>query len=120
MDLYFLADVQIGVPTCAIEHHEDLVKARFAFNPSRWLDQDEKLPEEKQHREALDAVFTATSVGARAGLGKKLVQLEVSIAIGFGSLTRARHPHSIMRSAPWMRVAVEGDIVANTSIMIGS
>ena len=81
MDLHFPPGVQIGVPTYAIQHHADYVDDPFTYAPDRWLHQDEKLPEHRQNKEALNSVFCPFSIGLRSCLGKPLVYMELSIAI---------------------------------------
>jgi len=81
LGLHFPAGVQIGVPTYAIQHHTDYVDDPFSYNPDRWLHQDEKLPEHRQNKDALNSVFCPFSIGHRSCLGKPLVYMEISIAI---------------------------------------
>ncbi|KAK3113993.1 hypothetical protein LTR53_008130 [Teratosphaeriaceae sp. CCFEE 6253] len=81
MGLHFPPGVVIGVPIYAIQHNKDFVDDPFAFEPNRWLDQDDKLPEHRQNKEALGSVFTPFSRGDRSCLGKPLVYMELSIAI---------------------------------------
>jgi len=81
MGLHFPAGVVIGVPTYAIQHNADYVDDPFSFEPDRWLHQDDKLPEHRQNKEALNNVFCPFSLGHRSCLGKPLVYMELSIAI---------------------------------------
>ncbi|TKA72850.1 hypothetical protein B0A55_07699 [Friedmanniomyces simplex] len=81
MDLHFPAGVEIGVPTYAIQHNADYVDDPFSFEPDRWLHQDDKLPEHRQNKEALNSVFCPFSLGHRSCLGKPLVYMELCIAI---------------------------------------
>ncbi|KAK0365469.1 hypothetical protein LTR91_005959 [Friedmanniomyces endolithicus] len=81
MDLHFPAGVEIGVPIYAIQHNAEYVDDPFSFEPDRWLQQDDVLPEHRQNKEALNSVFCPFSVGQRSCLGKPLVYMELSIAI---------------------------------------
>ncbi|EMC96471.1 hypothetical protein BAUCODRAFT_33830 [Baudoinia panamericana UAMH 10762] len=81
MGLHFPAGVEIGVSAYAIQHHPDYVDEPFTYAPDRWLHQDEKLPEDRQNKEALHSVFCPFSLGPRSCLGKPLVYMEISIAI---------------------------------------
>lgn len=81
MGLHFPAGVQIGACTYAIQHHSDYINEPFTHDPGRWLHEDEKLPEHRQNKEALNSVFCPFSVGIRSCLGKPLVYMEISIAI---------------------------------------
>ncbi|KAK4544631.1 hypothetical protein LTR36_004203 [Oleoguttula mirabilis] len=81
MDLYLPEGVEIGVPIYAIHHNADYVDAPFTFDPDRWLHQDDRLPEHRQNKDALNSVFCPFSLGHRSCLGKPLVYMELSIAI---------------------------------------
>lgn len=73
--------VEVGVPIYAIHHNAAYVDEPFGFNPDRWLHQDDRLPEHRQNKEALNAVFCPFLLGPRSCLGKPLVYMELSIAI---------------------------------------
>ncbi|KAK5121604.1 hypothetical protein LTR85_004776 [Meristemomyces frigidus] len=79
--LHLPEGVEVGVPIYAIHHNADYVDEPFSFDPDRWLHQDDKLPEHRQNKDNLNAVFCPFSLGHRSCLGKPLVYMELSIAI---------------------------------------
>jgi len=81
LGLFLPAGVQVGVSSYVIQHNADYVREPFKYDPGRWLHEDEKLPELRQDKEALNSVFCPFSVGNRACLGKPLVYMELSITI---------------------------------------
>ncbi|KAK4554120.1 hypothetical protein LTR86_008961 [Recurvomyces mirabilis] len=81
LGLFLPAGVQVGVSSYVVQHNEDYVRDPFKYDPGRWLHEDEKLPELRQDKEALNSVFCPFSLGSRACLGKPLVYMELSITL---------------------------------------
>ncbi|KAH8646938.1 cytochrome P450 monooxygenase-like protein, partial [Tricladium varicosporioides] len=68
----------VGLNTYSLHHNEDYFPDSFSYNPERWLDSSDYLPETKR---IMRDAFAPFSIGPRGCAGKAMAYLETSLVL---------------------------------------